>query len=131
MSGRSIRVAESADAAPEFPVEGFFAIRPRLGYERGSERGEACLDLRPRPLGPVAGALAGGSFAFESLGFIDEPRGSLEKRGVVCCVTLYDGRGPRSERGVPEDGWIAERLTLDAASRRPEPLEQAADGPLE
>ena len=111
----------------ELPVEGLAALIAFRGDERSAQRGEAFLDLSPRPLGAVAGALARRPGLFQPKGLSGEPLGSFEERGAFIGVTPHNRGRPRAERRVCRTlyaAWFSEETTQRTsgeARKRPWP----------
>ena len=90
----------------------------RPAGEGGPEGGEAGLDLSPRPLRAVAGALARRPCPLQPLGLRPQALRPLEERGVGFGV-LPDRRGrPRAQRGVVRRSGILPAAALEEAAKR-------------
>lgn len=91
ISGALLAGELEARVAPgDFPVEGvrrLYVVR----HEGRAEFPQSGLHLLLGAARPVAGALAGRSFAVESVGLRPQALGPLEKRGVALGVALDPG----------------------------------------
>lgn len=100
---------------------------PPGGYERGSKFRKTRPGLAFGPLGPVAGAVARGSFSFEPHGPGPQTLRALEERGLRLGVGLDSGGGPLPGPRVAgpllgvSDGRLPGNIPL-----RPEPGEGSA-----